>query len=97
MMYDDPLLQNLFQSIGLGVFGAYSTGRSPMTENVNFEDFNSSRSREEGNRFYRVGKYYHAIISYTRAYTQAEEGTKDVGLALANRSAVLLTVGFYKV
>jgi len=61
------------------------------------EEYDSSKFREEGNTFYRQGKYFQAISSYSRAYTLAQEGSKDGGLALANRSAVLMAVGFHKV
>jgi predicted S18 family serine protease len=74
-----------------GIYGSFNSQPN------NIEDFDSSRVREEGNSFYREGKYYHAISSYTQAYSYAEEGSQDVGLALANRSAVLMAVGFYNV
>lgn len=98
MMFNDPQMLNLFQAMGIGMFENPAGVRFPqMANSANYDDYNSSRCREEGNAFFRTGKYFQAISSYTRAYTLAEDGTNDMGLALANRSAVLLAVGFYKV
>jgi hypothetical protein len=94
-MSDDPHLQAMLQSLGIGMFRAHANPHPAYT--AQRDDFNSTTYREGGNNLYRMGKYYHAIINYTRAYVWAEEGSKDMGLALANRSAVLLSAGFYKV
>lgn len=77
--------------------GNLNCGPRVNAADIVYEDFDSTKSREEGNQFYCKGKYFQAISSYTKAYAQAEEGTKDRALALANRSAVLMAVGFYKV
>ncbi|XP_059472040.1 uncharacterized protein LOC132194642 [Neocloeon triangulifer] len=51
--------------------------------------------REMGNKFFKLGDYWKAISFYTKSLVKAAAGSKERGLAYANRSAVLLSLGYY--
>ncbi|XP_059490865.1 SET and MYND domain-containing protein 4-like isoform X2 [Neocloeon triangulifer] len=52
--------------------------------------------RMMGNKFYRSNDHWHAISAYTKSLARAPAGSELRGLAYANRSAVLLTLGYYE-
>ncbi|XP_059490779.1 uncharacterized protein LOC132205613 isoform X2 [Neocloeon triangulifer] len=52
--------------------------------------------REIGNKSFRSGDYRRAISAYTKSLARAPAGSELRGLAYANRSAVLLTLGYYE-
>ncbi|XP_059472157.1 uncharacterized protein LOC132194717 [Neocloeon triangulifer] len=56
---------------------------------------NPEELREMGNKFFKSGDYWNAISFYTKSLAKAAAGSKERGLAYANRSAVLLSLGYY--
>ncbi|XP_059473787.1 SET and MYND domain-containing protein 4-like [Neocloeon triangulifer] len=52
--------------------------------------------RTNGNEFFRQGDYVRAIALYTKSASVAAADSRPRGLALANRSAVLLALGLYE-
>ncbi|XP_059473824.1 SET and MYND domain-containing protein 4-like [Neocloeon triangulifer] len=51
--------------------------------------------RNLGNEFFQAGDYWNAVSHYTKSLARAAAGSELRGLAYANRSAVLLCLGYY--
>lgn len=56
----------------------------------------SQEFRESGNRLFKAKKDGEALEMYTKGAAYAEKGSESLGLAFANRSAVLFEFGLYR-
>lgn len=56
----------------------------------------SSDFRAKGNKLYSLKKYEEALEMYTYSIAVAEDKSENLGIAFANRSAVLFRLGFFQ-
>lgn len=70
-------------------------GRAPRVDKARKSDEVSLKWREAGNKLYMAGKDGEALEMYTRSVAFAEDG-ENLGIAFANRSAVLFRRKMYR-
>lgn len=58
-------------------------------------DESAGKFREEGNDNFRFSEFHEALIAYNKCLSHASEGSDQVALAYANRSAVYLHLKMY--
>jgi len=56
----------------------------------------ADKLRDDGNTFFREGKYFDSIIKYNESLCRAETGSEKIAFAYANRSAVFMELKMYE-
>lgn len=69
--------------------------REKPTSTLNKNGAMASRQRDKGNKYFAQGKWADAMESYNESLCYAENGSKNVSLAYANRSACFLKMKNY--